>query len=123
MSEQIPTDENALIAQQNDLFRNSCGQDPTVRGRIMVTRGVDDLAPVVQAIIVQRVQTFSEFTEDNDPYGDHTFGAFDLTVTGPTYKLSWKIDLYDTDYRMGSPNPADLNVTRRVLTIMLAHEY
>ena len=82
-----------------------------------------DLSPVSKAIIMQRVQTFSEFTEDNDPYGDHTFGAFDVDGEGGTEKLFWKIDLYDTEYIMGSNDPTDVSVTRRVLTILLASEY
>ena len=30
----------------------------------------------------------------------------------------FKVDAYDADYKCGSENPADLNATRRVLTIM-----
>jgi hypothetical protein len=65
------------------------------------------------------VREFSDFTEDNDPHGEHDFGSFELD--GET--LFWKIDAYDTDYNFGSPNPADPAVTRRVLTILLAEEY
>lgn len=114
---------NALIAEQNDRFRTTWGADFTVPGQIMLTRGVANLSPAAKAIIMQRVQTFSEFTEDNDPYGDHTFGAFKFEIAGNNYHIFWKIDLYDKDYCMGSNDPADVAVTRRVLTVLHASEY
>ena len=113
----------AVIAEQNDRFRTTWGADHSVPGQIVFTRGVADLSPVAKAIIMQRVQNFSEFTRDNDPYGDHTFGAFEFEVAGNSYKIFWKIDLYDTAYNMGSENPSDVNVTRRVLTVLHASEY
>lgn len=113
----------AIIADQNDRFRRSWGTDITVPGRILVTRGVADLSTLAQALILQRVQTFESFTKDNDPYGDHTFGAFKIEIAGQASKIFWKIDLYDTDYVMGSDDPADVRATRRFLTIMLACEY
>ncbi|MEL7381640.1 MAG: DUF3768 domain-containing protein [Pseudomonadota bacterium] len=65
------------------------------------------------------VQGFDTFTEENDPYGTHEFGSFEFQ--GET--CFWKIDLYDSELRYGSPDPTDLSQTRRVLKIMLASEY
>ncbi len=113
----------ARIAEQNDRFRRTWGADLTVPGQIVLTRGVADLSPAAKAIIMQRVQGFDVFTEDNDPYGDHGFGAFEFEVAGNSCHIFWKIDLYDTDYSMGSDDPANPTVTRRVLTIMHASEY
>lgn len=113
----------AVIAEQNDRFRTTWGADQSVPGQIVLTRGVADLSPVAKAIIMQRVQNFTEFTEDNDPYGDHTFGAFEFEVTGNSYNIFWKIDFYDTAYNMGSENPSDITATRRVLTVLHASEY
>jgi hypothetical protein len=59
----------------------------------------------------------------NDPYGDHTIGAFKFEIAGNSYHIFWKIDLYDKDYCMGSNDPADVAVTRRVLTVLHASEY
>ena len=59
------------------------------------------------------------FCEDNDPYGEHDFGAFE--VEGE--KLFWKIDYYDKALEHGSEDPADPTRTTRVLTVMLASEY
>jgi Protein of unknown function (DUF3768) len=114
---------SAIIAEQNDRFRTTWGADFLVPGQIVFTRGIADLSPAAKAIIMQRVQHFCEFTEDNDPYGDHSFGAFEFEIAGNAYKIFWKIDLYDKDYSMGSDNPADVSVTRRVLTVLHASEY
>ena len=118
-----PAPENTKIAEQNDRFRTTWGTDFTVPGQIVMTRGVADLSPAAKAVIMQRVQGFDTFTEDNDPYGDHSFGAFDVAMADETYRIFWKIDLYDTVYAMGSDDPANLEVTRRVLTILHASEY
>ena len=56
------------------------------------------------------------FTPDNDPHGEHDFGSFEYA--GKT--IFWKVDCYDRDLNYGSPDPADENVTERVLTVMLA---
>jgi hypothetical protein len=116
-------DTNALIAEQNDRFRTTWGADFTVPGQIVLTRGVADLSPAAKAIIMQRVQRFCAFNEDNDPYGDHTFGAFEFEIAGNSYRIFWKIDLYDLAYSMGSNDPANVQVTRRVLTVLHASEY
>ena len=113
----------AKIAEQNDRFRRTWGADFTVPGQIVLTRGVADLSPAAKAIIMQRVQGFDVFTEVNDPYGDHGFGAFEFEIGGNSYHIFWKVDLYDTDYSMGSDDPANTQVTRRILTIMHASEY
>ena len=121
--ERSDAETTAKIAEQNDQFRRTWGADFTVPGQIVMTRGVADLSPAAKAIIMQRVQTFDAFTEENDPYGDHSFGAFDFEIGGNSYRIFWKIDLYDTDYSMGSDEPANPQVTRRVLTLMHASEY
>ena len=67
-----------------------------------------------------RVRDFDNFTEENDPYGEHDFGAFEVEGVG---RIFFKVDYYDTDYSGGSDDPTDLEKTRRVLTVMLAEEY
>jgi hypothetical protein len=102
------------IRALNDAFRTTM-----TGGTVLLTAGVDALPSDVKALVIRRVATFSEFTADNDPHGEHDFGNF--TLAGR--KLFWKIDAYDADTRYGSEDPADPAKTTRVLTIMLAEEY
>lgn len=106
--------DSAAIAKLNDHARR------TFTGcRVMITNGINQLdGPVIQQII-HAVQSFDQFTADNDPYGEHDFGR----VTVATHTVFWKWDYYDLDLQMHSPDPADPAVTARVLTIMLADEY
>jgi uncharacterized protein DUF3768 len=67
----------------------------------------------------QAVRDFDTFTEENDPYGEHDFGALDFDGK----RFFWKIDYYDTNLQYRSEDPADTEKTDRVLTIMLADEY
>ena len=107
------TDTNK-IAELNDGFRTT-----GLGGRILVTRGIADLAQDVQAAIVQKVREFDSFTEDNEPYGEHDFGSFEHDGM----KMFWKIDYYDAALEYGSEAPSDPEQTKRVLTIMLAGDY
>ena len=110
-----PSSSASAIRNLNDAMRRagpSCG-------RWMMTDGVVAEGPEFMLLAIRAVQAFAAFTPDNDPYGEHDFGAFDLAGQ----RLFWKIDYYDRDLRCGSENPADPGVTSRVLTIMLASEY
>ena len=68
--------------------------------------------------ILAKVRAFDAFGEDNDPHGEHDLGI----VEHGGVRCLWKIDYYDREMEMLSPDPAD-PVTTRVLTIMLADEY
>ena len=102
------------IAQLNDTFRRTCSG-----GMLAVTAGVIALGRGALPLILGEVRAFDTFTPDNDPYGEHDFGALEWRGT----RLIWKIDCYDPDMRFGSSDPSDPSVTARVLTIMLAEEY
>ena len=102
------------IRDLNDSFRSSL-----TGGRVMITAGVEGLGLMRVTEVLQSVRSFSAFNEDNDPHGEHDFGA--LTCSGE--RLFWKIDYYDRELDGGSEDPADPGVTTRVLTIMLASEY
>ena len=65
------------------------------------------------------IATFGDWTEGNDPYGEHDFGAF--VLFGQT--LFFKIDYYHPDHDTLAPEPGNVELCRRVLTVMLADEY
>jgi hypothetical protein len=103
------------IAELNDLCRKAMG----VAGRAVQTVGIAALSLDVQSTIREKVELFDSFTADNDPYGEHDFGAFEHEGN----RIFWKIDYYAPDMEHGSEDPADSKQTVRVLTIMLAEEY
>ena len=62
---------------------------------------------------------FDDFCHANDPHEEHDFGSFE--VDGHT--IFFKIDYFDRELSMHSPDPADPAITQRVITIMLAEDY
>jgi hypothetical protein len=99
---------NEKIACLNDEYRKA-------RQGFLVTRGVSALPNITT--VLSLVQDFNEFSEDNDPYGEHDFGSFE--VFGE--KLFWKIDYYDSALELWA-DPLS-SECRRVLTVMLSEEY
>jgi Protein of unknown function (DUF3768) len=104
------------IATLNDAFRKSPFPQA---GRTVFTAGLSDLGVEFSHLALRHVREFDTFTDDNDPHGEHDFGALELFG----HKLFWKIDYYDLALEYGSEDPANPAVTTRVLTIMLAAEY
>ena len=108
------TPSSTRIAKLNDAFRKTF-----LGGKVMLTRGISELPENEKNAILALVQMFDDFTPDNDPYGEHDFGAIEHNGQ----RIFWKIDYYDKTLSFGSENPADPTVTTRVLTVMLAEEY
>lgn len=96
---------------------NDAARQTFTECRVLMTPGIQALYQT-QAVAA-RVQDYNDFSERNDPYGERDFGSF--AFCGET--IFWKIDYFDLDLQMHSPDPSDPTVTTRVLTIMLAHEY
>ena len=103
-----------LIREQNDAFRN-CPSG----GKVKLTFGVLEKFRGVLDELISAIISFDDFSEDNDPYGQHDFGC--LSFQGEP--VFWKIDYYDLDMTGGSPNPANPDVTMRMMTVMMAWEY
>ena len=108
-TEKVINETSAKIAQLNDELRRS------MQG-CTVTRGVVALGAAANEVFVG-VRDYTEFNEDNDPYGEHDFGSLKVA----RQRVFWKIDYYDENLsKWCDPLDPDCN---RVLTIMLAEEY
>ena len=102
------------IALQNDNFRKHLSQ-----GTLVLTQGIRSNTKEDLEAIITKVRTFDTFDENNDPYGERDFGAFDYKGK----RIFWKIDYYDQEFLYLSPDVSNPRVTNKVLTIMYAEEY
>jgi hypothetical protein len=110
------TAKSETIRARNDQLRANLSPSD---GTALITTGVAALGADVVARIFKTITVYDDFCNENDPYEEHDFGAFD--VDGQT--IFFKIDYYDPTLTYHSIDPADPIVTRRVITIMLAEEY
>jgi len=128
----MPTTEQIdAIRRLNDAARSYPGQMSIAN----VTTGFLALPDADRFAALAAISRFSQFDGDNDPYGEHDFGAVYGLASGtwtqdrPKDELTiaqtvfWKVDCYDNDLMFGSEAPWDETRTKRVLTIMLASEY
>jgi hypothetical protein len=102
------------IRSLNDAFRRTF-----IGGAVMITAGVEAMPLDQRRSLLQKIREFTAFGEDNDPHGEHDFGAVDEAGE----RFFFKIDYYDLKTEYGSPDPADPAVTTRILTVMRADEY
>ena len=102
------------IALQNDNFRKHLSQ-----GTLVLTQGIRSNTKEDLEAIITKVRTFDTFDENNDPYGERDFGAFDYKGK----KIFWKIDNYDPEFLYLSPDVSNPRLTNKVMTIMYAEEY
>ena len=102
------------IAILNDKFRKSF-----IGGEVLLSAGIAAMSSEDKANIISMVQNFNDFTPSNDVYGEHDF----LSIDYKGNKIFAKIDYYDLNYEFMSENPANPDITNRVLTILLSCEY
>lgn len=106
--------KTARIRALNDQLRQNFAE-----GVAVMTPGVAALGDEAVKRIVKTIAVFDDFCHANDPHEEHDFGAFDADG----HMIYFKIDYFDRELSMHSPDPADAAVTQRVITIMLAEEY
>ena len=102
------------IAKLNDDFRKSF-----IGGEVLLSAGIAAMSSEDKANIISMVQNFNDFTHSNDVYGEHDF----LSIDYKGNKIFAKIDYYDLNYEFMSENPANPDITNRVLTIMKVFEW
>ena len=106
--------KTARIRALNDELRQNLAE-----GIAVMTPGIAALGAEAVARIVKTIAVYDDFCHANDPHEEHDFGAFDAAGK----RIFFKIDYYDETLTVHSPDPSDPNVTKRVITIMLAEEY
>lgn len=102
------------IARLNDHLRKT-----GIGGSVMITQNLRRVTGFDAAVLASALADYGGFDFDNDPHGERDFGS--MTLWG--YDLLWKIDYYDKSLEHGSDDPANPDVTRRVLTVMLASDW
>lgn len=102
------------ISTLNDTFRKTF-----TGGQVLLSAGIAAMSSEDKANIVSLVQNFDNFTPENDVYGEHDF----LSIDYKGNKIFAKIDYCDLNYEFMSENPANPDITNRVLTILLSCEY
>jgi hypothetical protein len=107
------TPKTEQIRTFNDQLRQNLG---TGVETAVITTGVAALGDEAVARIVKTIAVYDDFCHDNDPYGEHDFGAFEAE----DHTIFFKIDLYEEP---DVKDPNGVSVVTRVLTIMLAEEY
>ena len=109
----MDTRTERIRALNDELRQNLIG------GLAVMTPGVSALGQQAVERIVKTIAVYDDFCHANDPHEEHDFGSFE--AEGKT--IFFKIDYYDRTLNYHSPDPADPNVTERVITIMLSEEY
>lgn len=102
------------IAHLNDTLRKT-----RTGGTVVVTQSVMRLTGFDPTVLAVALADYEGFDADNDPHGERDFG--DLMLWGTD--LLFKIEYYDTAMQFGSENPADPEVTTRVLTVMTTADW
>lgn len=88
-------------------------------GMVVISRGIAAMPRTAWADIIVAVAKFDGFNSDNDPYAEHDCASVDVDGL----PVIFKIDYFDPSLLHHSDDPTDPNVTKRIMTIMLAEEY
>lgn len=105
------------IAASNDAFREVITRHPA-NGMLVLSRALTTTNWNLQERLLDAVRSFDRFPVEDDPYGEHDFGAFTLDDEN----LFWKIDVYGSPECFEGGDPLD-PAAFRVLTIMFAEDW
>jgi len=104
----------ARIRELNDQLRCKA-----IGGRVVITAGIHALGTAGVCQVLAAVAQFDNFTEDNDPWGEHDCATLDVEGR----RVIFKVDYCDRSLTAHSPDASDPAVTERVMIVMLAEEY
>ena len=119
----MPSRRSTIIANLNDIVRHNLTNSPN--SKIQLSHAVEALPQAHIEAILENVKTFSSFTPENDPYGEHDYGRFEFQPTNQEpIGIIWKIDYLDrNNLNNGAEDPSDDQSTLRRLTIMCINEW
>jgi hypothetical protein len=110
----LTKDKVARIRELNDNFRNSFRG-----GQVLLTSSIAELPDMVKASALEKVASFKDFNEENDPAEEHDYGSFDHCDR----EVWFKIDAYNLTMDAVSEDPADPAKTKRIMTVGLAQDW
>src|SRR5229473_4995459 len=84
----IITTKTERIRELNDSLRRTF-----TGGRVVMTASVQSLPADTVALALSKMRAFNDFTPDNDPYGEHDFGSFEVARE----RFFFKIDYFALD--------------------------
>ena len=102
-----------LIRTHNDSFRKTFSG-----GEIHLSPEIQALCLEDQANILERIRTYQGFNRFSDPERLHNRGRFEYN----DLSILWEIHCFDNELNDESPDPANPELTRRYLLVMLSHE-
>lgn len=118
---EFPSKATCIIAYQNDEFRRGLltGKFGNLIGSIWLSPGAAQQGKDFMNACLIKIHDFNMFNEDNDPFGDHSYGL----VTVEDKRAMWKFDYLDLARKNASPEPENPAVTHRLLCIFMPNEY
>ena len=102
-------DKRGKIIELNDQLRTTFKG-----GRVQMTRGAYDLDKRLRGRALAVMARYNKFDADSE----HDHGVFIFAG----YAFEWRIEYRGTDGTGVSPNPADPQVTLRVLTLIAVND-
>jgi Protein of unknown function (DUF3768) len=94
---------------------------------LSLTMGILSLGRDELPRIVEGISTYESFGDGEDPFSERDFGVFDLPIGDSkekvVHKIAWKIDYYDNNLELNSPDPANPAFTCRIITVSIEGEF
>ena len=86
---------------------------------MVITGGIRKRGDLFVTKALATVQAFEDFNSENDPDSRRDFGI--VEVEGR--RICWKIEYYDAEQLVASPDPSNPAKTQRVMTLFHSSEY